>query len=757
MSLFKKKNPSAAEIQESKVIAKEAANLLGDIDTTGMSEEEIAKLEAEAVLAKYDKESAYRQNLSAPLNFAIAVVLILFSLFQLYTTIWTIPIQILRPTHLAFAIFLVYLLYPASRKLSKASIPWYDFLLALVALFCMMYIPLRYEYVIKNVGNFGAFDIAVGVLGILLLFEACRRVVGIPILVIVCVFLAYAFLGHLIPGTFGIRQMKLKQIVNHMFYTTSGVFGTPLGVSSTFIFLFILFGAFLEKTGVGKLFIDLANAIAGRRVGGPAKVAVISSALQGTVSGSSVANTVSTGSFTIPAMKRLGYKPEFAGAVEAAASTGGQLMPPIMGAAAFLMAESTGFTYAEVVKSAIIPAILYFSGIFISVHHEARKLGLKGMAEEDIPNAGIVMKERGHLLLPLAFMIYMLATKVTPSYAALGAILTSLMAYSINWWSLIPIAVMVGAINADKWFPALLSAMNVGVIPFTTYAVIAIVIWLALCFAVNWKKGPKLADKLGFDPMDIVDALKNGARNVLAVAIACAMAGMIVGTVTLTGLGLKLATGLAQLAGNNIYLLMFFTMLASIVLGMGVPTTANYLITSTICAPALIAMLMNIRGIPVGSTAPMAIIMSAHLFVFYFGIVADITPPVALAAMAGSAIAKGEPFKTGVNATRIAIGAFIVPYIFVMNPAMLMIDAAWYDIVLNVITALLGMYALSGGLAGFVQDKCTWYERIILIGGGLAMIIPGWQTDVIGFVIVAALYIVQRTRYKKREGMTAAA
>lgn len=601
-----------------------------------------------------------------------------------------------------------------------------------------MYIPLNYQYVIQNVGNYTTIDIIVGVVGILLLMEACRRVVGLPILIIVSIFLLYALLGKYIPGSFGHRGYSIKQIINHMYFTTSGVFGTPLGVSATFIFLFILFGAFLEQTGVGKLFIDLANAVAGKQIGGPAKVAVISSALQGTVSGSSVANTVSTGSFTIPAMKRLGYKPEFAGAVEAAASTGGQLMPPIMGAAAFLMAEATGFTYASVVKSAIIPALLYFSGILISVHHEARKMGLKGMEEKDLPKLSTVMKERGHLLLPLIFMIYMLASKVTPSYAALGAILASLMAYSINWWALLPIAGMVTAMNFE--------------ITFVHYSPYAILAWLVLCLIINRKKGIKLVERLGFDPMDIVDALKNGARNVLAVAVACGMAGMIVGTVTLTGLGLKFATGLSSLAGNNIYLLMFFTMISSIVLGMGVPTTANYLITSTICAPALIGLLVTMNGLTVPS---MAIIMSAHLFVFYFGIVADITPPVALAAMAGAAIAKAEPFKTGVTATRIAIGAFIVPYIFVLNPSMLLIDTTFFAVIQNVLTALLGMYALSGGLTGYVQDHCKWYESILFCVAGLSMIVPGTMTDIFGVVLVASLIVLQKARVHKRTAAAA--
>ena len=707
-----------------------------DLDSFEFTEEERAQLDAEAVLEKYDKESAFRNRLPKGLNVFIGLVLVAFSLFQLYTTVFTIPVQQLRPIHLAFVMFLVFLLYPAKRGLPKDVIPWYDWGMAVLSLVCTLYLPANYLYIIKNVGNFTPFDIAVGIVAIVLLFEACRRVVGLPIMVIVALFIAYALFGYLIPGTYGIRQMKIKQIVTHYYYTTNGVFGTPLGVSATFIFLFVLFGAFLEKTGVGKLFIDIANAIAGKYVGGPAKVAVIASALEGTVSGSSVANTVGSGSFTIPAMKRLGYQPEFAGAVEAAASTGGQIMPPIMGAAAFLMAESTGFAYADVVKSAIIPAILYFAGILISVHHEARKIGLKGMPPEEIPKIGPILKERCYLLLALALMIYMLGSKVTPSYAALGAILTSLMAYSLHWWSLIPIAGMVVCMNLD--------------IGFTAYAPWAILLWLVMCPIVNWKKGPTLKDKLGFDPMDIVDALKVGARNVLSVAVACAMAGIIVGTVTLTGLGLKMATGLANLAGNSIYLMMFFTMLASIVLGMGVPTTANYLITSTICAPALITLACQLQGLAPGAPAPVAIVMSAHLFVFYFGIVADITPPVALAAMAGAAIAKADPLKTGVTATRLAIGAFVVPYIFMLNPSMLMMGAPWYTILFNVCTALLGMYVLSGGLTAYFEDNCRWYECVLLAAGGLLMIIPGWETDLCGLIIALALFFIQRNRRLKR-------
>lgn len=708
---------------------KKDKNSLINVDTTGMSEAEITALKAEAVLDKYDKESAFRNKLPKNIETFVGALLILFSLFQIYTSIFTIQERQLRPVHLGFAMALVYLLYPAKRGLRRDRIEWYDLILAAASVVVTFYIPVNLQYIIKNVGNYGTNEIIIGIGGILLLMEACRRVVGTPILIIVSGFLAYALLGQNIGGSFGHRGYSIRQVITHMYFTLEGVYGTPLGVSATFIFLFILFGAFLEKTGVGKLFIDLANAIAGKQIGGPAKVAVISSALQGTVSGSSVANTVSTGSFTIPAMKKLGYKPEFAGAVEAAASTGGQIMPPIMGAAAFLMAENTGFPYGMIVKSAVIPALLYFTGILISVHHEARKLGLKGMKDADIPKAVPLLKERGHLLIPLVFMIYMLSTRATPAYAALGAMLTSLMVYSIGWLSLAPVAVMVVCKELD--------------IHFTTYALCSIGVWMAICLVRR---------KLGFTFEDILETLKIGARNVLSVAIACGMAGMIVGTVTLTGLGLKFATGLAGLAAGNIYLLMFFTMLSSIILGMGVPTTANYLITSTICAPALISMLVSRNGLD-GATE--AIIMSAHLFVFYFGIIADITPPVALAAMAGAAIAGGEPFKTGLTATRIAIGAFVVPYIFVLNPAMLMIGASFTTIIINVVTALMGMYALSGGLAGFIEDNCKWYERILLVAAGLGMIIPGFVSDAFGFVVLVGITFIQKSRAKKAQVISA--
>jgi len=749
--MFSKKKKSAEKADEVKTES--------TVDLSSLSEEERAQAEADAVLKKFDRESTFRDMLSKPLTIAVGVVLFLFAIFQIYTTIFTIPSGLLRVFHMTFVLVLVFLLFPVKRGIHRDKIPWYDWVLVGVTLVVMLYIPFRYDYIISNMGNYGPLETIVGCLGILLVFEACRRCVGVPIMIIVGAFVLYTLFGNYLPGMFSHRGYSLARVASHMFFTQEGIFGTPVGVSSTFIFLFIMFGAFLEKTGVGKLFIDISNAIAGKYSGGPAKVAVIASALEGTVSGSSVSNTVGSGSFTIPAMCKLGYGREFAAAVEAAASTGGQIMPPIMGAAAFLMAEITGYQYKDIVLAAIIPAILYFTGVLISVHHEAKKLGLVGMKAEDLPKLGILLKTKGHLLLPLIFIVFILGEGLTPSYAALGAILAALMAFSLGYLSLVPIGV-IGA--------GLVMGFNIQIT-----AVVAIAVWFAICIVRmvirfnKKKKNPELniipedanpkskaaevaSIALNFHPFEIVNAMTTGARGVLAVAVACAMAGMIVGSVTLTGLGMKFATGLATLSGGNLYLMLFFTMLASIILGMGVPTTANYLITSTICAPAIISMLVSMQGL---AEPTKAIIISAHLFVFYFGIIADITPPVALAAMAGAAISKGDPFKTGVTATRIAIAAFIVPYIFVLSPEMLMIDTTILEVIQVTLTAIVGMYAVSGALTGYILDTCYWFEVILLLGGGLCLIIPGTLTDLIGIVVVAAVMAFQYFRKKRGKSL----
>ena len=630
---------------------------------------------AEAVLKKYDRESNTAHYTGLPQKI-IAAIAITFSIFQLYTaTFGILDAQLQRAVHLGFGLALAYLLYPCRRAWTRDHFfhP-IDVLFAVLGAAAPAYIVLQYRELVTRAGSATTTDIVVGGIGILLVIEAARRVVGLPMVTVVLCFLAYAFLGPYMPGVLAHRGLSLEQLISHLYYTTEGIFGIPLGVSSTFIFLFILFGAYLESTGLGKFFIDLANAVAGWASGGPAKVAVLSSGLMGTVSGSSVANVVGTGSLTIPMMKKLGYHPNFAGAVEAAASTGGQLMPPVMGAAAFLMAEFVGVSYIEVVKAAAIPALLYFTGVWLGVHFEAKRKQLKGIPRHELPNPLTLIKERGHLAIPLVVIVYLLVSGYTPMRAALVAIVLSIACAML-------------------------------------------------------RKSTRMK------PIEIVYGLERGAKAVLGVLIACAAAGIIIGVVTKTGVGLRLASGLIEMAGGMLLPAMFFTMITAIVLGMGVPTTANYVITSTIAAPALVQM-----GVP---------ILAAHMFVFYFGIIADVTPPVALAAYAGAGISGGNALKTGVHASKLAVAAFIIPYIFVLSPVILMVDATPLTLVMATLSALLGMVAVSSALCGFLADHCRLYERALLVGAGLLMIKPGGTTDLIGCAIFAAILALQYTRVKK--------
>lgn len=608
----------------------------------------------------------------------VAIICICFSLFQIYTGLFgTLDAMIQRCIHLSFGICLVFLLCPTKKSwVKEGRFHPIDVILAVIAMIPPIYILVNYQQLILRTGTVTPVDAVVGLVGIIMVLEAARRIVGLPIVIVVLCFLAYGFLGPYMPGPLAHRGLTIKQMVGHLFFTTEGVFGIPLGVSSTFIFLFILFGAYLEKTGLGKFFIDIANAIAGWASGGPAKVAVISSALQGTISGSSVANVVGSGSFTIPMMKKLGYHKNFAGAVEAAASTGGQLMPPIMGAAAFLMAEFVGIPYMEVVKAAIVPAILYFLGVFLGVHFEAKKNHLEGTPRSQLPAWTKIMKEEGHLAIPLIAIIGLLASGYTPMKAALAGIFIS-----------IGTAMLRANTRMSFW--------------------------------------------------DIVDGLVKGARGALGVIIACASAGMIIGIVTKTGVGLKLASALVTVASGNFMLLLLCTMLTSLILGMGVPTTANYVITSTIAAPALIQL-----GVP---------ILAAHMFVFYFGIIADITPPVALAAYAGSAISGGDPLKTGVNASKLGIAAFIIPYVFVLSPQLLGIGATFGSVLFTTITAIIGMTGISGAMIGQFYCKANVLERLILLAGGLCLIDPQTLTDIIGIAILAAVFALQYFRTKKHK------
>ena len=634
------------------------------------------------LMGELDREHAYREH-NCWRQYVTVIVSVLFCLFQLYATLTgSITAQILRASHLAFVQLLAFLLFPPTKKSPRNTLPWYDVLLGILGAACWLYIVVNFQSIVRRTGAYVPLDIAIGILGILILFESCRRIVGIPILVIAAVFILYALCGRYMPGFLNHRGYKISRVVTHLFYNTEGIMGIPIGACSTFIFLFILFGALLEKTGIGQFFIEICNAIAGGASGGPAKVAVLTSALLGTVSGSSVSNTVGSGSFTIPMMKKLGYKGEFAGAVEAAASTGGQLMPPIMGAAAFLMAESLGLPYITIVKAAIIPAILYFTGIFMTVHLEAHKLGLKGLPREELPKFLPLLLKRGYMILPLVVIVAFLCMGRTAVYAALMGILACLL-----------IGLASSVVDVIQGNP------------------------------------PKFTMK------DIVEVMTAAARNIISVAIACAMAGIIIGIVTLTGIGLKFGAGLISISGGVAFITLFLTMISSIILGMGAPTTANYLITSTITASAIIAL----------GFKPLA----AHLFAFYFGIIADITPPVALAAIAGAAIAKAKPIKTALNATKLAIGAFIIPYVFVYNPQMLLIDTTVWNALPICVTALIGMFALSAALEGYCFRHETILERAIFAAAGIMCILPTHSTDIIGIAILAALIVFQLVMKKK--------
>lgn len=653
---------------------------------------QLSEKEQEELLKKYDAEARTRQ-LTGIAAGVVFVTFIAFSLFQIYTGAFgQFTAYIQRTVHLGFALTLIFFLFPARRKTKKESVPWYDYVLILLSIVVCGYWPVFYESLVQQVGSISQTQMIIGSLAILLVLEAARRAVGLPIVIIASLFGIYALFGPNMPGMLAHRGLSLDQFVHAMFFTTEGILGTPLQVSSTYIFLFLLFGAFLVQTGVGNYFNDLAVSLAGRRIGGPAKVAIFSSALNGTISGSSVANTVTTGSYTIPMMKKLGYRPNFAGAVEAASSTGGQIMPPIMGAAAFLMIEFAGVGYWEIAKAAIIPAILYFSGIWIMTHFEAKRLGLLGLSKDQIPDKAVVLKKI-HLLLPIVAIVFFL-----------------FQGFSIERTALYGIA-------------------------------ITIVVSL-------FRKDTRIT------PKKFILALTSGARTALGVAAATACAGIIVGVVTKTGLGLKLGNSLVSLAGAiassadvQLMLTLVFTMITSIILGMGSPTTANYIITSTIALPAIVALNTELEvAIP---------ILAAHMFVFYFGIVADITPPVALAAFAATGISGGEPIRTGVNASKLAIAAFIIPYMFVLQPQLLMIDTTPLEIGRALLTAMLGMIAIGAGMIGFWYRGLNWAFRTIAVVTGLLLIYPEGYTDLIGlgiFVLLVAYQITLNRRAPAEKG-----
>ena len=650
------------------------------------------EVDTEAVLRKYDKESNTR-IWEGPAKIVVNALMVVFSLYCIAMTLWSTELPETKLARfLGLIVLLGFLAYPASKHhVRPNTLPWYDILIMLGGSFAFMYFAFDAEHIILLTSHLEPLHVILGAIGILSIFELTRRCVGVPILVVAGALIIYAYVYHFGYG-YGFGDAT-RLIVQKLFYTTSGIIGTPIYVCYTYIVLFIIFGAFLERTGIAGFFINLANRLAGWSSGGAAKVAVFSSALCGMVSGSSVGNTVTTGSVTIPMMKKVGYKPEFAGAVEAASSTGGQIMPPIMGAAAFLMAEYMGIPYIKVVVYAIIPAVLYFTGIFIAVHLEAKKLGLKGQPKDQLPRWRYLIFNC-YLLIPLVLLVWMVSAGVrTMAYSAAISILVAFIIGAINYFCC---HLTGGEGLGDP------NAANRG----------------------KAKDVPGALKHAGITSAKTTyEALIAGAKSVITVACACGMAGMIAGCITITGLASVLINAIVGVAGDATIIGLILTMLTCIVLGMGVPTTANYCIMAATTAPILIQL-----GIPA---------VAAHFFVFYFGIVADITPPVALAAYAGSAIARSNPMKTGVNASKLAIAAFVVPYIFALNPVLLLQgDYLWYELVIAVATCLIGLFALASALNGHLFRKIPWPFRILLAAAGRCMMVPETITDIIGIVVV---------------------
>ena len=631
-----------------------------------------SQADVDEIMKKFDRESNVRPWEGTP-GMVVKFSLALFSLFMIYMNLFTVwDERIRRPLFLGIVILFVFILFPARKSGGRPQkvnhIPIPDIIIALAGSGSFFYFVINNRTIIDHATRITTLEIWLGVIGILVLAECCRRVTGIPILVVAGCFVIYAFsTGNHLDTLEGWYKI-LRKVIYNLFYTTTGVIGTPVGVCSTYIVLFIIFGAFLEATGIADFFIQCANCIAGSASGGPAKVAVISSALCGMVSGSSVGNTVTTGSVTIPMMKKTGYPGEFAGAVEAAASTGGQIMPPIMGAAAFLMAEMVGVPYSDIVVRAILPAVLYFIGIFLMVHLRAKRLGLKGITRENLPKAKQILPKI-YLLIPLAALVYLIVAGYTMSRSAILATL--------------------------------------------------------LCIVVSmFDKDHRMS------PQKFVNALETGAKNTLSIAVACGIAGIIAGVVTMTGLGQFFISAIVSVSHGNLMIALFLTMLCCIVLGMGVPTTATYIIMATTCAPILTTG-MGLNSICVS------------MFDLYFGIVADITPPVALAAYAGSAIAKSDPMRTAFNATKLAIAAFLIPYMFCLNPAMLLIDTTAAEFGLIIVTSVAGMYAIAAALEGYMLTVLNPFFRVVLLAAGLMLIYPGSLTDIIGTAVVVAVFIVE--------------
>lgn len=623
-------------------------------------------------IKKYDR-SERTKELTGLLKKIASIVAITMALYHLYTAWQGTPVAIVhRSLHVSFTLFLIFLLYP----LTKEEKPWHKFInivFLILSLVPFLYLWTNFDEIIMRPGMPILTDIIVAAILIITVMEATRRVSGMVLPILASIFLLYAFFGNFISGYFSHKGFDLYEVLEYMYLTTEGIYGVPIGVSAQYLIMFIIFGAFLLKSGVGDFITELAISIAGAKRGGPAQVAVISSALMGSINGSAVANVATTGAFTIPLMKKVGYTPEFAGAVEASASCGGQILPPIMGASAFIMAEILGIKYVNIMYAAIIPALLYYLGIFVTVYLRAVRRNLKSLDKSDIPKFVQVVKKKFYLFIPLIALVYLMIKGYTPTFAAFFAIVLTV---PVSW------------VNKET--------------------------------------------RMGL--RKILEALEAGAKGAISVAVTCAIVGIIVGVSTQTGFGTKVAGGIISLSGGNLILTLILTMLACIILGMGVPSIPAYILTANMAAPALLKL-----GVP-----PMV----SHFFVFYFAIMANITPPVALASFAAAGISGGNLNKTGIEGFKLALAGFIIPYMFVFNPVLLGLVDNYMQIFTTVITASLGVACLSTAVEGYFITNYNYIARILALAASLSLIKPGLMTDVLGLGIMAFLFINQMRKRK---------
>jgi len=662
---------------------------------------------------------------SGNLAILIPTVAISMSLFQLYTGLFgELPGSKQLSIHLAFAVFLCFVCFPASRRAPRHRISLPDWLLAIVGTLTALYLFLNYDHVVTHVGDAKLYDLVIGGVLIVLLLEATRRSISPILPIITLVFLLYAYFGPYLPGDLAHRGFRIQRIVDHIFMSGEGLWGVPLRVSATFVFLFVLFGAFLDKMGAGEYLIKLSFAVMGQYRGGPAKAAVAASCAMGSISGSSIANTVTTGAMTIPLMKKVGFKPHTAGAVEVAASTNGQLMPPIMGAAAFIMAEIIGIPYVEVVKAAFIPAILSYTAIFCIVHLEAVKNNIRGLTKEETPPLVKTFLSGAHYLLPLVLLIWLLLVVMwTPTTAA-------------SWSILVAMAVALGnnSYRGFRTFPRMLqNRVENHEQAYVDYLHNRRNFWV--------RRSLK----------EILDALETGARNMAGIAVACACCGVIIGVVTLTGLGLKMAVLITEAAGGNLFLTLLFSVFACIVLGMGLPTTATYIIMAAMTAPAIMTISRDLNlGLPV---------IAVHLFVFYYGIVADDTPPVGLCAYAAAGIAHADPVKTGWKSFQLDLAAFTLPFMFIYNHKLLMIGTNWVELMYILPVSIVGMFCWSVFIQGYWIMRTRIWERFLFLGLAFLLVNPSHISlggmhinehlvNVFALAVMAVIY--WRQRYRRR-------